>query len=59
MSATPPAPSTGPGTWKSRLLSHEMLLFYVLIALWLFFYFAGTTVNRSPTSAKATRLANG
>ena len=46
MSATPPAPAPGLGSWKSRLLSHEMLLFYVLIALWLFFYFAGTTVNR-------------
>ena len=33
-------------TWKSRLLSHEMLLLYVLIAMWLFFYFAGTTTNR-------------
>lgn len=33
-------------TWKSRLLSHEMLLLYVLIAEWLFFYFAGTTTNR-------------
>lgn len=32
--------------WKSRLLSHEMLLLYVLIAEWLFFYFAGTTTNR-------------
>lgn len=32
--------------WKSVLLSHEMLLLYVLIAEWLFFYFAGTTVNR-------------
>ncbi len=35
-----------PRTWKSRLLSHEMLLLYVLIAEWLFFYFAGTTTNR-------------
>lgn len=33
-------------SWKSRLLSHEMLLLYVLIAEWLFFYFAGTTTNR-------------
>ncbi len=33
-------------TWKSRLLSHEMLLLYVLVAEWLFFYFAGTTTNR-------------
>jgi rhamnose transport system permease protein len=32
--------------WKARLLSHEMLLLYVLIAEWLFFYFAGTTTNR-------------
>ena len=35
-----------PRSWKSRLLSHEMLLLYVLIAEWLFFYFAGTTTNR-------------
>lgn len=33
-------------TWRARLLSHEMLLLYVLIAEWLFFYFAGTTTNR-------------
>lgn len=32
--------------WKDRLLSHEMLLLYVLIAEWLFFYWAGTTTNR-------------
>src|SRR4051812_8243736 len=32
--------------WKSALLSHEMLLLYVLVAEWLFFYFAGTTTNR-------------
>src|SRR5450432_2807341 len=32
--------------WKSVVLSHEMLLLYVLIAEWLFFYFAGTTTNR-------------
>ena len=38
--------STTPSKWKSRLLSHEMLLLYVLIAEWLFFYFAGTTTNR-------------
>jgi ribose/xylose/arabinose/galactoside ABC-type transport system permease subunit len=42
MSATSPNSSS----WKSRLLSHEMLLLYVLIAEWLFFYFAGTTTNR-------------
>jgi ribose/xylose/arabinose/galactoside ABC-type transport system permease subunit len=35
-----------PRNWKSILLSHEMLLLYVLIAEWLFFYFAGTTTNR-------------
>ena len=40
-----PSPST-PSIWKTRLLSHEMLLLYVLIAEWLFFYFAGTSVNR-------------
>ena len=32
--------------WRARLLSHEMLLLYVLVAEWLFFYFAGTTTNR-------------
>ena len=32
--------------WKARLFSHEMLLLYVLIAEWMFFYFAGTTINR-------------
>lgn len=32
--------------WPALLLRHEMLLLYVLIAEWLFFYFAGTTVNR-------------
>ena len=32
--------------WKSLLLSHEMLLLYVLVAEWLFFYFAGTSTNR-------------
>ncbi len=43
MSATGHA---APRRWKAILLSHEMLLLYVLIAEWLFFYFAGTTVNR-------------
>ena len=38
--------NTAPSSWKARLLSHEMLLLYVLIAEWLFFYFAGTTTNR-------------
>lgn len=38
--------STSAPDWKARLLSHEMLLLYVLIAEWTFFYFAGTTVNR-------------
>lgn len=43
------ASARNPGSasvWKDRLLSHEMILLYVLIALWVFFYFAGTTVNR-------------
>ncbi len=35
-----------PRDWKGLLLSHEMLLLYVLVAEWLFFYFAGTTTNR-------------
>ncbi len=43
--------SVSPGTknprdWKDILTPHEMLLLYVLIAEWLFFYFAGTTTNR-------------
>ncbi len=38
--------STQPRNWKAILLSHEMLLLYVLVAEWLFFYFAGTTTNR-------------
>jgi rhamnose transport system permease protein len=38
--------SPNSSSWKARLLSHEMLLLYVLIAEWLFFYFAGTTTNR-------------
>jgi rhamnose transport system permease protein len=32
--------------WKSLLFRYEMLLLYVLVAEWVFFYFAGTTVNR-------------
>ncbi|MEY4939930.1 MAG: Autoinducer 2 import system permease protein LsrD [Verrucomicrobiota bacterium] len=35
-----------PRDWKTFFLRHEMLLLYVLIAEWLFFYFAGTTTNR-------------
>ncbi|MEN9634505.1 MAG: Autoinducer 2 import system permease protein LsrD [Verrucomicrobiota bacterium] len=41
---TEPQPS--PRDWPTRLLRHEMLLLYVLLAEWVFFYFAGTTVNR-------------
>jgi len=32
--------------WKALLFRHETLLLFVLIAEWLFFYFAGTTTNR-------------
>jgi rhamnose transport system permease protein len=32
--------------WRALLTRHEMLLLYVLIAEWLFFYFAGTSTNR-------------
>jgi len=32
--------------WKALLLRHETLLLFVLIAEWLFFYWAGTTTNR-------------
>ena len=42
MTATP----TPARDWKAFFLRHEMLLLYVLIAEWLFFYFAGTTTNR-------------
>ena len=40
------AATASPRRWKAILLSHEMLLLNVLIAEWLFFYFAGTTTNR-------------
>ncbi len=40
------SPASPARTWRARLLSHEMILLYVLIALWVFFYFAGTSVNR-------------
>jgi rhamnose transport system permease protein len=32
--------------WKALLLRHETILLFVLIAEWLFFYWAGTTTNR-------------
>jgi rhamnose transport system permease protein len=32
--------------WKSVVLRYETLLFVVLVAEWLFFYYAGTTTNR-------------
>src|SRR3954464_296814 len=32
--------------WKGVVLRYETLLFVVLVAEWLFFYFAGTTTNR-------------
>src|SRR5947199_9807137 len=35
-----------PPRWKSAVLRHETLLLVVLVAEWLFFYFAGTTTNR-------------
>lgn len=44
MSATAaPIHRTG---WKSVVLRYETLLFVVLVAEWLFFYYAGTTTNR-------------
>ncbi len=46
MAETTKPKSDRTSVWKDRLLSHEMILLYVLIALWVFFYFAGTTVNR-------------
>jgi ribose/xylose/arabinose/galactoside ABC-type transport system permease subunit len=33
-------------SWKSVLLRHETLLLLVLVAEWIFFYYAGTSVNR-------------
>lgn len=43
-----PTAATPPPTrdWRTFLLRHEMILLYVLVAEWLFFYFAGTSVNR-------------
>jgi rhamnose transport system permease protein len=41
-----PSPVSRPRDWKALLLRHETLLLFVLIAEWLFFYFAGTTTNR-------------
>jgi len=38
-----PSPSRD---WKALLLRHETLLLFVLIAEWLFFYFAGTSSRR-------------
>lgn len=35
-----------PRDWKALLLRHETILLFVLIAEWLFFYYAGTTTNR-------------
>src|SRR6266568_8406769 len=32
--------------WKKFLLRHETLLLLVLVAEWIFFYYAGTSVNR-------------
>ncbi len=32
--------------WKKILLRHETLLLLVLVAEWIFFYYAGTSVNR-------------
>src|SRR4051812_6953150 len=43
MSTTAPVHRTG---WKSVVFRYETLLLVVLIAEWLFFYFAGTTTNR-------------
>ncbi len=40
------SPTSARRNWRAILLSHEMLLLYVLIAEWLFFYWAGTTTNR-------------
>src|SRR5688572_30492888 len=32
--------------WKALFFRHETILLFVLIAEWLFFYWAGTTTNR-------------
>jgi len=46
MSTVSPSPTVTRRDWKTLLTRHEMLLLYVLLAEWLFFYFAGTTTNR-------------
>jgi len=35
-----------PSAWKALLRRHETILLLVLVAEWLFFYWAGTTTNR-------------
>jgi ribose/xylose/arabinose/galactoside ABC-type transport system permease subunit len=40
-----PTPVAAPA-WKKLLFRYETLLLLVLVAEWLFFYFAGTTTNR-------------
>jgi hypothetical protein len=45
----PTAPATPRSQLEGALLRHEMLLLYVLVAEWLFFYFAGTTNRRGVT----------
>jgi len=46
MIAGPANTTRGRRDWKAFLLSHEMLLLYALVGMWLFFFFAGTTTNR-------------
>jgi rhamnose transport system permease protein len=46
-----PAPSAIPTqpAWKTLLLRHETILLLVLVAEWVYFYFAGTTVRGNVT----------
>ncbi len=46
MTVSSPLGHTSSRDWKALLRCHEMLLLYVLVAEWLFFYFAGTSTNR-------------
>lgn len=39
-------PHNGAPAWKKVVFSYEAVLLLVLVAEWLFFYFAGTTTNR-------------
>jgi ribose/xylose/arabinose/galactoside ABC-type transport system permease subunit len=46
MISTPTSSSPAPRPWLALLRRHETILLLVLVAEWLFFYWAGTSVNR-------------